>query len=447
MSLERVKTAVSSLQEGMFVADLDRPWHETPFPLQGFYVKSYDDVKDLSQYCTYVFVDTNKSRVKKTASHIVGSPVASSVKKSGNATTTKKSRKVSASDELVLPPVVIKASQDYAVSASLHKEANRVQRLHSQIHESVKAICAAIKNDQPLAIDQTEKLAVSMVVSVVRNPDALVWLAKMDAEDEFGYQHVVRASIWALVFARHLGLTKPLMKTLATGVLMSHIGKVKLSEEVRENETSPELAEQFQRYVQLGVDTLKGTPDVGEGVISVVEYHAERHNGSGFPKGVTGQKIPLLAKIAGLVDVYQSMITPRGNDLGLSPQVAVAELYKQGNILFQKDLVERFIEAIGVYPTGTLVELSNDEVGIVSGHHPERRLLPQIIVVMDKDKNLLKSGRRLDLMEWNDSHDDSEALHVKESLTKGAYGINENDYLLSGAKSKWSLKHLMSGLS
>jgi len=446
MSVERVKTAVSSLQEGMFVADLDRAWHETPFPLQGFYVKSYDDVKDLSQYCTYVYVDSQKSRVKKvapltdTTSSLDASGVNSKVR-------SKPSAKSKVNQALVLAPIAIKDAKKYPIEVPLYKEASRIQRLHEQIHESVKSICAAIKNDEPLAVDQTQKLAVSMVVSVVRNPDALVWLAKMDAEDEFGYQHVVRASIWALVFARHLGLSKPLMKTLATGVLMSHIGKVKLSDEIRNNPDDPGFQQQYQRYVELGLEVLQATPDVGDGVLSVVEYHAERHNGSGFPKGVTGQKIPLLAKIAGLVDAYQSMITPRGSQIGLSPQVAVAELYEQGNILFQKDLVERFIEAIGVYPTGTLVELTNNEVGIVSGHNPQRRLLPQIIVVTDKDKTLLKNGRRLDLMEWNDSHDESKALHVKESLTKGAYGINENDYLLSGATSKWSLKHLMSGLS
>ncbi|MCH2159732.1 MAG: DUF3391 domain-containing protein [Oleiphilaceae bacterium] len=438
MSVERVKTAVSNLQEGMFVADLDRPWHETPFPLQGFYIRAEDDRKAIAQFCSHVFIDSKKTRVKNAhAEHAAFNPSkasSSGVKKSGQAT-------------LELPEVVIKSPESYKSEVSIQKEAARVKRLHQQVNDAVRNICESVANGEQVSVQDTQKLAVSMVVSVVRNPDALIWLAKMDDEDQQGYQHVVRASIWALVFARHLGLTNPLMKSLAVGVLLSHIGKVKLEQSVRDAE--PEDSKQnpnYQSYVQHSLDILKECDGLPDSVLSIVEFHAERHNGSGFPKGVTGQTIPLLAKIAGLVDEYQTMITPRGESKGLSPREAVAELYEQRNVLFQKDLVERFIEAIGVFPTGTLVELSTQEVGIVTGHNSERRLLPQIIVVTDKDKKLLKSGRKLDLKAWNESHSEAEALYIKDSLPKGAFGIDENAFLLSGATSKWSLKHIMSGM-
>jgi HD-GYP domain-containing protein (c-di-GMP phosphodiesterase class II) len=270
----------------------------------------------------------------------------------------------------------------------------------------------------------------------------------MDNDDEAGYQHVVRASVWALVFARHLGLSKSLMKSLAMGVLLSHIGKTKLDPSLRDPSVlSGDQLAQYQQYVELGLAELRKSKTIGDGVLSVVEFHAERNNGSGFPKGVTGERIPLLAKIAGLVDCYQDMITPRGDQLGMSPKDAVSSLYEQRNVLFQKDLVERFIEAIGVFPTGTLVELNSREVGIVSGHNSDRRLLPKIIVVTDSDKKKLKSGRRVDLLEWNASRKGQQGLFIKNSLPKGAFEIDENSYLLSGATSKWSLKHMVSSLS
>ena len=64
MSTNRMKVDVNGLKEGMFVADLDRPWHETPFPLQGFYIRQDDDIQALSGYCKYVFVDVKKQKVK-----------------------------------------------------------------------------------------------------------------------------------------------------------------------------------------------------------------------------------------------------------------------------------------------------------------------------------------------------------------------------------------------
>jgi len=192
---------------------------------------------------------------------------------------------------------------------------------------------------------------------------------------------------------------------------------------------------------------LEGIDELPNGVISIVEYHQERHNGTGYPKGVTGEQIPLLAKIAGLVDFYQEMITPRDEAQGISPLDAVSNLYEMRNISFQEDLVERFIEAVGVYPTGTLVELSSKEVGIVTGHNLDRRLLPKVIVVLDADKNPLRRGKVIDLKEQRQAKKDAEFLYIKDSLPKGAYDIDENQYLLTGATSRWSWRHIAGSLA
>ena len=451
MALERIKTNVRELKTGMFVADLDCAWHKTPFPIQGFLVKSRDDVRSLQKFCNYVFVDATKSEEHDYASgHAVAGKASNSSRSaaSDSQTSAEKSSVTDVSRVVEAPTLVVKDPKQYEVVASLPKEAARVQKLYSRISGSVRAVCEAVDRGDEIDVEEIQGIAVSMVVSVARNPDALVWLSKMDQDDDFGYQHVVRASVWALVFARHLGLSKSLMKTLATGVLLSHIGKTKLDSSLRDPQTlTSDQLNHYQCYVELGLAELRKSSGIGDGVLSVVEFHAERNNGSGFPKGVTGERIPLLAKIAGLVDCYQDMITPRGGRLGLSPKDAVASLYEQRNILFQKDLVERFIEAIGVFPTGTLVELNTHEVGIVTGHNSERRLLPKIVVVTDSEKNKLKAGRRVDLLEWNASQKPQRALYIKESLPKGALGIDENSYLLSGATSKWSLKHMVSSLS
>ena len=187
--------------------------------------------------------------------------------------------------------------------------------------------------------------------------------------------------------------------------------------------------------------------ELPKGVMAIVEFHQERHNGTGFPKGVTGDRIPLLAKIAGLVHYYQELITPRNNDLGLSPLAAVSKLYELRNISFQQDLVERFIEAVGVFPTGTLVELSSNEIGIVTGHNQDRRLLPKVMVVLDEHKQKLKHARIIDLKELSSSTKSNDAVFIKDSLPKGAYNIDENQYLLSGATSKWSWRHIASSIA
>jgi len=440
-----MKIEVNALKEGMFVSDLDRPWHETPFPLQGFYIRVDDDVKALTDYCKHVFVDTKRQK--------------SSGIYEEHATVEKPEQKVKANaqktvDNMVkLPPLVIKAPQSYEVNTSIKKEISRSAKLHKHVYEAIDHVFSTIEQGGEISVKETETVAEGMVESVVRNPDALVWLSKMNDEDAHSYQHSVKSSIWALVFGRHLGLNKAMLKSLAMGVLLSKIGKTKLSADLLENEEQLSREQQIecQQYVQYSVDILEGLDGIPTGVSSIVEYHQERHNGTGFPKGVTGDRIPLLAKIAGLVDFYQDMITPREECLGLSPLDAVAKLYELRNIAFQQDLVERFIEAVGVYPTGTLVELSSQEVGIVTGHNADRRLLPKIIVVLDEHKQPLKCGKVIDLKEQSESKRKArashQALYIKDSLPKGAYDIDENQYLLTGATSRWSWRHITGSLA
>jgi len=440
MSTNRVKVEVNSLKEGMFVADLDRPWHETPFPLQGFYIRVDDDVKALSGYCKSVYVDILKQKSKPVfEKHARFNPDESVVRKNPS------------NDHQVidLPPIIIKSPQTYCVQASIKKEVSRATKLHRHVYDAIDHIFSSIADGGDVSAKETESVASGMVESVLRNPDALVWLAKMNDEDSHSYQHSVKASIWALVFGRHLGLKKSMLKTLAMGVLLSHIGKAKIDYELLESSStlSGDELDCYQQYVQHSVALVSSMKNMDAGVSSIVEYHKERHNGTGFPKGVTGDKIPMLAKIAGLVDYYQELISPRNNSLGMSPLDAVSELYQLRNIAFQKDLVERFIEAVGVYPTGTLVELSSQEVGIVTGHNLDRRLQPKIMVVLDEHKQPLKSGKVIDLKIRNRLKLQSRPLFIKESLPKGAYDIDENQYLLSGATSRWSWKHISGALA
>lgn len=440
MSTQRVKIEVNALREGMFVADLDRPWHETPFPLQGFYIRQDDDIKALAEYCKFVFVDARKQKVPAIyANHASFNP-----EQRARKTVTEHQ-----GDVLKLPPLKIKSPRHYTLTAPIRKEVGRATKLHRHVYEAIENVFSGLEVGGVVSLKETESVADGMVESIIRNPDALVWLAKMNEEDAYSYRHSVNASIWALVFGRHLGLDKKRLKLLAMGVLLSHIGKVKLPPELleREHELEPLEYEQYKAYVGHSVAMLDNIEDLPAGVTAIVQFHRERHNGTGFPAGVTGDRIPLLAKIAGLVDHYQSLITPRQKSLGQSPLEAVSSIYELRNIAFQKDLVEKFIEAVGVYPTGTLVELNSAEVGIVTGHNMERRLLPKVMIVLGPDKQPLKSGKLVDLLEYNEGKPEHNCLYIRDSLPRGAYDIDETEYLLTGAKSKWSWTHLKGALA
>ena len=161
----------------------------------------------------------------------------------------------------------------------------------------------------------------------------------------------------------------------------------------------------------------------------MVASHHERHDGSGYPRGLSGSDIPIYGRIIGLVDSYDAMTCVRPWAGSMSAHKAVAELYEQRGRQFQTELVEQFIQTCGIYPTGSLVELSSGEVGVVTAVHTLKRLRPRLMLLLDRDKRPLEQFRRLDLSQVE--HDqDGTPLTVKSGLPVGAYGIDPKELFL-----------------
>ncbi|RMF15353.1 MAG: HD-GYP domain-containing protein, partial [Gammaproteobacteria bacterium] len=315
-------------------------------------------------------------------------------------------------------------------------------KLLDQMHVSMARLYDRIGEGSKEVIAEAGDVARKMTQSVIENPDALVWMARVRQKSEHAWAHAMSSSIWGLVFARHLGLAPDVMQTLAQGLLLSQVGKTRLDDDLlnKQGYLSAEEYKRYQKFVEEGVAILSRTPGISAPVIKVVEYHRERHNGSGFPKGVTGDRIPLLGKIAGIVDHFQALIEPKPGVQPMSPSQAISQLYAKRNIEFQDDLVEKFIQAVGVYPAGTLVELSDGSVGVVVGQNTDRKLFPQVLRVLSPEKTPLRKQQLLDLRQLNSNGEIQ--LKVARTLPEGAYDIDlESCRLQSGG---WGLRRWVS---
>ena len=129
----------------------------------------------------------------------------------------------------------------------------------------------------------------------------------------------------------------------------------------------------------------------------------------------------------------------------MTPAKAVTLLYEMRNIEFQEDLVESFIQAIGIYPTGSLVELTDGQRGIVVSHSPQRRLWPQVMVMTDNTARPLKTAKIIDLARYNEGKEAAETIRIRDCLPHGTEGLDPSHYDLAGVESRWSLSRLISG--
>ncbi|WP_417567770.1 HD-GYP domain-containing protein [Marinobacter sp.] len=435
MGVQQKKVAAHDLEVGMFVSDLDRPWHQTPFPIQGFHIRSQDDIRALVSHCKWVMVDIAEARESKEVK--IGSrPVfgKSSSKRGGGR------------EQLQLPPLSIREPVTYETDTSLKKEMKTSKRLLDDVEVALDRLFEALRSGGVADLKSIATITSKMVSSVIRQPDALLWLCRTRAYDSYLYRHALNTAVWALVCGRHLGLNEGLLNHLGLGCLLSQVGKTALSADMlaREGQLSAEEYVSYRGYVKLGVQMLDGS-GLSRAVLSVVQGHRERHNGSGFPEGVRGDRIPLLAKVAGIAEFFESLIAPRGHTEPMTPAKAVTLLYEMRNIEFQEDLVESFIQAIGIYPTGSLVELTDGQRGIVVSHSPERRLWPQVMVMTDHLARPLKTAKVIDLARYNEKKDAADTIRVRECLPHGTEGLDPSRYDVTGVESRWNLSRLISG--
>ncbi|WP_188150246.1 HD-GYP domain-containing protein [Teredinibacter waterburyi] len=445
MGIKQVKIDVNELTVGMFVSGLDRPWTQTPFPLQGFYVRDLDEIKELKVHCNHVYIDVAKG----------SSPVKTNLRRlTSNAGSSRKAMRA-AKQSRISDVAPLKIRRDvYREVAPLEKEIAPARELHQQVYNAVGAVMEQIdQQHQNVPIHETKRVASQMVDSVLRSPDAFTWLSRVREKDQYTYSHAVRSAVWAILFGRHIGLPKNDLDVLAMGVLLKDIGKTRLPKHLLESKSrTPTEQEAYEKFIEYGVEILRKLPDVQPRVTSVVKTHCERVNGSGYPQHLRADKIPLLGKIAGIVTFYDETVNPRGIDQPLSPSKAVAKLYEYREIEFQEELVVEFIRAIGLYPTGTLVELSTGEVAVVVEQNFSRRLKPIVMVVLDTYKQALSKPLLMDLAAEERTKQakvdagkilasEVERIEIVQDLEPGAYDID-----IAGIRDKYISRKQAKGL-
>lgn len=406
------KVLVENLDFGMYVSQLDRPWLESPFMLQGFVIKDEEEIAQLREYCEFVYIDLEQSKTAYSPPDSV-SPYQAGPSRDAS------------------PPEAPKPSIERHDRVSVEKEIEFARNARASLQEAVGSLMDAVRDGKKPNVAQLRDSVAEMESSIIRNPDAFMLLRSLQERDTYTYSHCIDSSVMAIAFARHLGLPKDQISDVGLGALLADVGKMRISPDLltAARRLSGAELEQARMHVTHSVEIMEELPGMSERVVSIASTHHERFDGSGYPQGLSGDQIPLMGSIAGLVDWFDALTSDRPYGDAESLQTVVQKLYECRDASFPGELVERFIQMLGVYPVGTLVELSTGEVGIVIGQNRLRRLRPKVMLVLDGEKQPLHANPVRDLLSETTAEDGSE-LTVLTTLSPGAYGISPQDYFL-----------------
>ena len=385
------RVPVSGLKKGMFVAELDRPWLETPFLLQGFIIKTNDELRALKEHCKYVYVDEGGQdwggkktpfnpgiKVTKRTLHTDDSGL------KGRSNTPVKDKE----DKPVRTSAVRLDKPEYKIEKAAEEEHSSANKAYRAAHQTVSGLLEQARLGNALDTKSARLVVTDCVDSILRNPDALLWMAKIKHVDHYTMEHCLNVSVLAIAFGRHLRMDRQDLIRLGTGGLLHDVGKMKIPDEIL-NKPGRLTEEEFsvmKQHSELGKELLTKSQGSLNYAVDVAFNHHERMDGKGYPRGLFASELSEYARIVSIVDAFDAMTSNRCYERSRSTLDALKTIYRDRDKHFDEQYALEFIQLMGPYPPGTIVELVNGAVGIVLSSEPKKRHLPRIRLILDQQK-------------------------------------------------------------
>ena len=398
--MQRKQVTVGELQFGMFVAELDRPWTETPFMFQGFHLRTDKQLEALKKHCKHVFIDIERTEKPDPR------PPKAEFKIRGQT----------------------KYQETVRVEVEYHAATQLYSRSVAKVDELLKPVS---KPGGVLEAKDVKESVTQLTDSVVRNPDAMLLVTRLRETSAAAHARALQVSIYMIVFGRFLELAREELELLGMVGLLQDVGKTRLPASLMEKNTTltPEEAEIFKSHVQLGAEILKATPGMPPRLLELAILHHERQDGTGYPRGLKGDQIGLYGSIAAIADAFDILTAQRSKGEPLSPSAALSYLYKERGTGYHSDLVEQFIQCVGVFPVGSVVELNSGETGLVITQNLVRRLKPRVMIVLDGKGNPMRPHKILDL-DRDPKWMPEEPYRIKRTLEQTKLQVNPKELFL-----------------
>jgi HD-GYP domain-containing protein (c-di-GMP phosphodiesterase class II) len=217
---------------------------------------------------------------------------------------------------------------------------------------------------------------------------------------------------------------------LSLGAMLHDVGETQLPDGLmsKQDTYSPEELNLMQSHTLKGGELLSQLEDIPDSAITIALSHHERANGSGYPKRLVNDQISTLAKIVSITDVYDSVTSGTEREAPISATDALKSMYDWRNELFDGELIELFIQSLGIYPIGSIVQLRSDEIGIVISTSAERRLAPTLMLILNSKKEPYQPPTIINLSQYVE--DDKHDYEITNVVDAEDYSIDKTSYIM-----------------
>ena len=287
-------------------------------------------------------------------------------------------------EDIIKPELRVKA---ISIIKETFTDIERVATVHKFEKRSMKDYS---KKEQEY-FNSINDIAEELLENVLSSHNVLLSLVDIKSMDDYTYAHCVNVAIISIVFGMSLNLRRRDLLYLCIGALIHDIGKVFVPQEIlqKPGKLTPEEFEEIKKHPKLGYNFIGNSCNISAHSKLIVLQHHERFDGLGYPEGISGEKISYLARIVAIADVYDALTSDRPYKRAMCPNMALEYLMSNAGTLFDFNLVNVFCKIIIPYPKGTMVKLSNGDIGVVEKTLPNFPLRPIVkIIKSDTSDNI-----------------------------------------------------------
>ena len=278
-------------------------------------------------------------------------------------------------------------------SISVIKETfSDIERIASG-HKFEKRNFSEYSNHEKKYFNSINEVAEEILENVLSNKNVLLSLVDIKSMDNYTYSHCVNVAVISIILGISLNLPKKKLTYLCIGALIHDIGKSFIPKEIlqKPGKLTPEEYKIMKSHPRYGYEFLRKTCNLSSHINSIVLQHHERVDGLGYPNGLANTKINYLARIVSIADVYDALTSDRSYKRAMCPSDALEYLMSKAGTLFDYDIINVFCKIVIPFPQGTIVSLSNGDIGVVEETLPNFPLRPIIKIVKSQCENKIGS--------------------------------------------------------
>lgn len=363
--LDDVTITMDQLCVGLYI-ELDLKWFEHPFAFSRFKIKSEEQIQ------------TVRSLGLKTVRY---NPDLSDVRPAPPAPPNSATPAAEPRPAPELSPA-LQAKRAMMERLKAHRaDAERVENAFTDTARAIRDIEKNLFSQPQASVRQATQLVTQIADSILCAPELAIHVMGDTMGGEEMYFHSLNVTMLSMMMARDIQLPQEVVNALGLGALFHDVGHKNLPDRILKTLDPLTQAEQhlYEMHCQYGVDIGKRL-ELSPAICAIIHDHHELADGSGYPRHLKGDAIGLLSRIVAIANYYDELCNPLNIAAAVTPHEALSMMFAKQRGKFDSKLLQVFIRCLGVYPPGTIVQLSNGMIGMVATVNTAKPMKPMLVV-------------------------------------------------------------------